>query len=355
MGRRPLFYCQMNPSTETSQAETPEEKKGNLLWSQWLCVLPALTVLIFIAAFSFVAVGIGIEWPAVDIPWELRGDEQTILEKAARTRWATALLATLVTATTAFALGVAFVLQLISPARRKQVFSGLLLLAFLICTAAWIFGTPGRGITGSLTEAIPFYTQEWSERTGSEGPFVLTNLASFLKLLSGFVSTAAACLFLAVGFLLGFSAKEKLEDIAKRRMRLHWILYVGSLLMVFGTLTHHFLHSWQLQILSTASHHQELARAIEQLAQAGTAMTGFRFSLMLIALYVPAMLVFGVRIQQKLKSTATTPEEEQTLVEKLGLSFTLKSALPRLMALLAPLLAEPAISSLAEILNLSPV
>lgn len=155
-----------------------------------------------------------------------------------------------------------------------------------------------------------------------------------------------ACLVLASCALLvpprgcGHGAPE----LAARMNRLRVLLYAGAAVLVVMVLRVRITTNWALSYLTPWSNDDaarvEAAKAIGELTSAFTTAQSASNTLMLVAVYVPALLVLRRRAAALAGRGMPPPAREEWLKER-GLSFSFSEFTPRIVAILAPLLAGP--------------
>lgn len=130
---------------------------------------------------------------------------------------------------------------------------------------------------------------------------------------------------------------EGLKQIARQMKHLQLVLYVGTFMLVSGVLLIRSVYQWSLAFGSRES---EAVKVAEGFFSMLLAVEGGYFTLVLAAVYVPA--AFILRHRAELVSGMPEPEaEKEEELKHYNLSFSFLQSLPRIAAILGPLLAGP--------------
>lgn len=166
-----------------------------------------------------------------------------------------------------------------------------------------------------------------------------------LTLFAACILSAAAC-----ATLLPPRGREHAAQARQLKLqmgRLNLVLYMGAGLLVAGVLEFSALQAWGLARLTDAS--AKLYAPATSAAVAAIAGVSF---LVLVALYVPALLLLHMRgedLFDHIRQTETKITREDWL-EANGLAVTLPTYVTRFAAVLAPLLAAGPFSAVMKIL-----
>jgi hypothetical protein len=122
-----------------------------------------------------------------------------------------------------------------------------------------------------------------------------------------------------------------LKELGKGMMSLNSILYASTLILIVGILFEKALLQWVFTVTSRDEH---TIKAAESFSAALLAYDGGFYTLLLAALYLPAAFVLRRR-------GAELVAHDPKALEKYGLNFSFTESLPRMLAILGPLLAGP--------------
>lgn len=166
-----------------------------------------------------------------------------------------------------------------------------------------------------------------------------------LTLFAACILSAAAC-----ATLLPPRAREhagQARELKQQMSRLNLVLYVGAGLLVAAVLEFGALQAWGLSRLSEAS--AKLFAPATSAAMAATAGVSF---LVLVALYVPALLILHVRGEDLFERMPQTdpPMTRDAWLQANGLAVTVPTYVTRFAAVLAPLLAAGPFSAVMKVL-----
>lgn len=122
-----------------------------------------------------------------------------------------------------------------------------------------------------------------------------------------------------------------LKQLAKGMKSLNSILYAGTLILVVGIVFEKALLQWAFTFTSREEH---MVKAAESFSAALLAYDGGFYTLLLAALYLPAAFLLR-------RQGAELVDHDSKALEKYGLNFSFTESLPRMLAILGPLLAGP--------------
>jgi uncharacterized membrane protein YhdT len=135
-------------------------------------------------------------------------------------------------------------------------------------------------------------------------------------------------------------AKEQLRlrllPVTHRLRYLRIVLYVATLLLVVGVLRMQSVMEWVLSFVKP-----EDAAILSGLTGVASSVTGAFYSLVLAAIYLPSAYILRARAEGMIAEVAAPLEVKKEIRESAVLSHSLESVVPRIAALLGPLLAGP--------------
>ena len=130
---------------------------------------------------------------------------------------------------------------------------------------------------------------------------------------------------------------EGMKQLSKRMKYLRLVLYAGTLLLVVTILLKKSIYQWSL---AYTSQEEQIAEIAGNFVSNLLTIDGGFYTLVLAAVYFPAALV----LQRRANLLADLPVEEIEKGKKLkeyGLTFSFVESLPRILAILGPLLVGP--------------
>lgn len=130
---------------------------------------------------------------------------------------------------------------------------------------------------------------------------------------------------------------EGMKQLSRRMKYLRLILYTGTFLLVTTMLLKKSIYQWSLAYLSQDETIITVAR--DFISSLLTLDGGF-YTLVLAAGYLPAALILQRRARLLFDESVEEMEKEKKLQE-FGMTFSLKESLPRILAILGPLLTGP--------------
>lgn len=130
--------------------------------------------------------------------------------------------------------------------------------------------------------------------------------------------------------------RRDLAPITHRLRSLRIFLYVATLLLVIGVLRMQAVMDWVLTFLEPGD-----AEALGGLTSTVSSVIGAFYSLVLAAVYLPAAHVLKTRAEAAIDGSGAAEEVKDRIRESTVFSQSLNAVLPRLAALLGPLLAGP--------------
>jgi len=129
--------------------------------------------------------------------------------------------------------------------------------------------------------------------------------------------------------------KEFDETQLMQRVRLlRPVLYVGAATLVIAVLRLSAMHAWAISYLPPDG---ELGKSVASLTSGIVGTLGTLLTLLLAGIYLPAIITLRARLREL---AAKEPDPEAWMAQH-GVGLSLPQFLPRVVALLAPLLAGP--------------
>lgn len=169
----------------------------------------------------------------------------------------------------------------------------------------------------------------------------LKNIADVMTQVNSF--GFAVCLFavLATCSIL-YSANDKasrtgLKQLSTKMKYLQLILYVGTVMLVVGVLLIRSMYQWSLAFILRD---EQAIKVAESFYSNLLAAEGGFFTLILAAVYLPAALILRSRADS-LEGLPEENAEKEKQLKDYNLTFSFAESLPRLLAILGPLLAGP--------------
>ncbi|HUS11110.1 MAG TPA: hypothetical protein VMZ30_11650 [Pyrinomonadaceae bacterium] len=138
------------------------------------------------------------------------------------------------------------------------------------------------------------------------------------------------------------AAEENETELVKRVNLLRPVLYVSAATLAIAVLKLSATLGWAASYLSPDS---EIGKSVVILVRGIVASMGTFYTLLVAGVYVPAALLLRARIRKLAKSQK--PDDPDGWLASHGLTLSFPQYLPRVIALLGPLLAGP----LAELLS----
>lgn len=129
---------------------------------------------------------------------------------------------------------------------------------------------------------------------------------------------------------------SRLDLISEQMKDLRIVLYIGTFLLIAGSLRMSALAQWSVAYISSNA-----VEAAQTLNTSAIAVTGGFNTLILAAVYLPAAYILQRRAQLFIKNSSLEIEEKEKRLKDRELTFNFRESLPRLAAILGPLLAGP--------------
>jgi hypothetical protein len=163
----------------------------------------------------------------------------------------------------------------------------------------------------------------------------ITNLLDSIGNAAAFCLLLTSCAILLAPYHLSFP--QGLRELSRRMSYARSVLYTGTLLLIVTILLKGSLYQWSLAFTSREPAAVKIASSF---VSSLLAVEGGFYTLVLVAVYVPAAVVLQRRAYC-LRKLPTGYEEREKMFAQHGMTFSLKEALPRILAILGPFLAGP--------------
>ena len=129
---------------------------------------------------------------------------------------------------------------------------------------------------------------------------------------------------------------NKFAAVSEQMKDLRIVLYFGTFLLIIGVLRMSAVTQWTLAFIS-----QDAIDAAKSFYITLSSVTGGFNSLILAAVYLPAAYILQRRAQLLAKELPLPPDKQEETLKSKGLTFSFRESLPRVLAILGPLLAGP--------------
>jgi cytochrome b561 len=169
----------------------------------------------------------------------------------------------------------------------------------------------------------------------------LKNIADVMTQVNSF--GFAVCLFVVLATCsILYSANDEasrtgLKQLSTKMKYLQLILYVGTIMLVVGILLIRSMYQWSLAFILRD---EQAVKVAESFYSSLLAAEGGFFTLILAAVYLPAALILRSRADS-LEGLPKENADKEKLLKDYNLTFSFAESLPRILAILGPLLAGP--------------
>jgi hypothetical protein len=233
--------------------------------------------------------------------------------------------------------------------RYQQVFAGSIILLTLLAFYIFLSREPNLSSLVNCRDNYPtnrLVNQFLACTVTSEMPSVI----AVSNWIIAFSYMAAFLLVLLSVAILWPVAKERRTselEISERIKLLRILLYTGMFQLVISTLrlsaTFHWATSFFLsQDENNPAAATAMVKSLERLASTLSSIEAATYTLILIAIYVPAIFILRNRAYLLIsQEDCPTPPSREKWLEERGLNISVSAYIPRMAALLAPLLAGP--------------
>lgn len=162
-----------------------------------------------------------------------------------------------------------------------------------------------------------------------------------LKFVNSFGFAVCIMLYLTISAILFSPLKrtnpEGLLEASQKMKYLRTILYLGTLILVIGMLLIRSLHQWTMVFMLRTEGTVKIA---ENFFSNLLALDGGFYTLILAAAYLPAALIIRWQVE-KVNGLPLADTEREKELQKYHLTFSLSESLPKIIAILGPILAGP--------------
>lgn len=360
----------------------PRKLHSTFLWSSWACLAPVLALAVVIGATAHFnglvnlgQVTVRPDLGSPEAPFEPfavtpagRDLPGVAGQLVVRLGWAVTAIALVVMSVVALGGGLLFLwrwVRALEPRRRWLFLAGaaVLVAAILVertsgLTGDWLVAEPevftdlrkatlydadlGFPRADSETGSQPRAMEDLELAADAENALVLLSYLSFVALL------AAASASLAMPSR-DLPHDERQALVTARARGVRWLLYLGSGVLVLHALEMYAFYRWPGAWLPT-----EQAEVVNRMAHAVSTANGAFFSLLLLALYLPAAGVLRLRSLELLEdeSTGAAPAESRQRARDQGVLASPFQELSALLVTLGPLLAGGPLAGALDLLNL---
>jgi len=194
----------------------------------------------------------------------------------------------------------------------------------------------------SLLISLNVSADKWSPAQTLIGATVaqaLPAVSRYNRLFDSMSLTATLCLAFAACATLwqrDVNDEPKTEDVARRVSMLRYVLYVGAALLALGVLRLSAMLSWGQSFLAPGT---ATGKSVSTLVAGITTSLGVYFTLLMLGMYLPAALLLRERARRVAEGDDLEAKEDW--LKKHGLAISVTDYIPRVFALLGPLLAGP--------------
>jgi len=209
--------------------------------------------------------------------------------------------------------------------------------------------------TGSLSVSV-FFNQD----TGSPGPqllratvgqvlpsiFVYIRGFDALSLTAVFSLCCAACAILWKSKPKPNPPLDPSTELRRRYRLLRGVLFTSAALLVVGVLRLSTTLNWGASFIASDS---EVAKFIGPLVSGIVSALGTFYTFLIAGMYIPAVLLLRARANEFAEAANTAAPD--TWLSENGLTLSFSAWLPRIVAILAPLMAGPFIDILKNLVD----
>lgn len=141
--------------------------------------------------------------------------------------------------------------------------------------------------------------------------------------------------------------KKELETLSGNMMRLRTLLYSSALMLAVGVILIQSIYQWSLAFVDGTTANQQSALTVANgFTSTLTIFSGIFFSALLSAAFLPAIYIIqnhAARMVEKITPTDSILKEttREDYLKKYNLSFAFDQQLPRVIAVLTPLITAP--------------
>lgn len=162
----------------------------------------------------------------------------------------------------------------------------------------------------------------------------IANSVNSIGLAAAFSLVLASCAVLLPTTQKGIVA---LKQLSTKMTYMRAVLYVGTLMLVSGVLLMTGLFSWSKTFISQTEANLEI---VDTFTSGVLNTSGALYTLILAAVYLPAAFILRERARSLTVKDEDAAEKERLLQDS-NLTFSFRESLPRVAAIIAPMLAGP--------------
>ena len=334
---------------------------NEIIWTRWIAIIPLIGLVILVALFNFsVRTYVRCETSFVGCeavtsrlskilgPYsaemnttastdtdevkkvkESRGREHVALKSSARLTFV--FFAMVYFIVSIIALGAAVIVlrhALSQVSRRPWALTGVALLLAL-AFGYYLYQNP--------TDYMSVFLELFKDRISTD----VSGLAGLMKVINSFGFAVCLLLTLAVCAILctpkDTRNPEGLQKLALHMKYLRLVLYIGTMMLIVGMLLIRSIYQWSLTFMVRE---EAALKVAESFFASLLATEGGFFTLVLAVVYLPAALIFRHRADSVEGLPEVEAEREKSL-QDYNLAFSFTQSLPRVAAILAPLLVGP--------------
>lgn len=267
--------------------------------------------------------------PEVKQKKEIKGRERTALIYSGRLNFLFLLMIYLSVCVFAFVVGCYVIWKSLAHANVKPTYGVICVIAVSIGVGVFLYCNP------------QYYLRIFMPLIEGTIKSDLPATRNLLVLVNSFGFSTALLLSLASSAALyprnASTYPEGLKQIATQMKHLRLVLYVGTFMLVSGVLLIRSVYQWSLAF---GLRDAEAVKAAEGFFSVLLAVEGGYFTLLLAAVYIPAAFILRHRADL-LSGLPQEEEEKEKELQNHNLSFSFMQSLPRIAAILGPLLAGP--------------
>jgi hypothetical protein len=177
--------------------------------------------------------------------------------------------------------------------------------------------------------------QQLLRATVGQGDFKINRFNRYIDAISLTATLSLACAASAILFQRGSTSLGK-EELRRRQTLLRYVLYVCAALLVIAMFQLSARLGWGTSYLSPT---KPITTSVNNLVTGIVNSMGSFYVLVMAAIYIPAALILQSRVKQLAVKLA--PEDPNGWMTTNGFTVSFSQYLPRIIALLGPLLAGP--------------
>jgi hypothetical protein len=127
-------------------------------------------------------------------------------------------------------------------------------------------------------------------------------------------------------------------ELSRRMQLLRYLLYMGAVLLVIGVLRLSTTLNWGASFIPSES---ATGKLLGILIPGIVSSLGTYYTLLMAAMYLPAALILRARARELVNENVEVEAERDSWLSNHGLTLSYVESLPRIIAILAPLMAGP--------------